>query len=82
MRKKCIYKTVIVFEVLSPEPITDGLDFEEIAGECIYGDYSGKSEITVKNQKFEGNEAVSAILAQGSSPEFFQMDEDGNEIEY
>jgi hypothetical protein len=29
-----------------------------------------------------GKEAAEAVISQGSDPEFFQMDEEGDEIDY
>ena len=80
MKKKTIYRTVIEIEILSEEPIPEGLDLEEIEGECQDGEYSGKHELKVSNQKLVGIKAANATRAQGSSPDFFMMDEEGNEL--
>jgi len=80
MKKKTIYRTVIEIEILSPEPIPEDLDLEEIEGECADGEYSGKQVWKVRNEKLVGRKAVNATLAQGSSLDLFMMDEEGNEL--
>jgi hypothetical protein len=82
MTKKTIYKSVIIVEVLSDEPICGDMLLHEIAEECETGDFSGKHYYKVCNQPIKGIKAAKAIIEQGSSPEFFQMDENGNEIEW
>jgi hypothetical protein len=80
MKKKKLYRTVVQFEVLSEEPIPEGLDFEEIMGECADGEYSGKSTVIVENKPIVGKRAVNMVVNQGSDPEFFRMDSRGYEI--
>ena len=83
MAKKKIYRTVIHFEVLSDEPnATEGKSLEAIGYETTKGDLSGcflDSEIV--DEELTEKKAVDAIIGQGSDPEFFGIDENGNEIE-
>lgn len=79
--KKQIYRTVIQMTVLSEYPIPDGMDLEEIAGNCVDGDFCGKSEYKKINEPITGKRAANAVLDTGSDTEFFQMDNEGNEIE-
>jgi hypothetical protein len=81
MAKKVLYRSVIQYEVLSEEPIPDGMDLEEIIAECYDGEYSGKSEIIVSNKPIVGKRAVKFVEKQGSDVEFFNMDANGNELE-
>jgi hypothetical protein len=78
--KKKLYKTVIQIEVLSEEPIPDGMSIEEIANEAMDGGYSMVSGIK-SSKVIEGKRAANAAHAQGSDPDFFGMDENGNEID-
>ena len=80
MAKKTIYKSVIIFEVLSDEPISDNMLLSEMANECNTGDFSGIHEFKILNQPIKGIKAAKAVMKQGSSPDFFQMDENGDEI--
>ena len=85
MAKKTIYRTVIKLEILSDEPISDERSSMSLAGiveECETGSFSGSHDFTIVNQKVSGKKAVSLIQNQGSDPEFFGMDDDGNEIDY
>ena len=80
MAKKTIYKTIIRVEVLSDSPIGD-VDMQTIVNETENGDWSGKNYTVIQDKPLTGKKAVDAVLEQGSDTEFFQMDEDGNELE-
>jgi hypothetical protein len=82
MAKKTIYKTVIMLEVLSEEPIPDGMTLGDIDRECEEGMYTGRNETTVFNKPVKGKRAAEAVKRQGSDPSFLNMDENGNEIEF
>jgi len=81
MAKKTIYRTVIEIEVLSDEPIPEGMSLNDIEDECNEGSFSGVHDYKIRNEKLVGQDAANATLKQGSSPDFFQMDENGNELE-
>jgi hypothetical protein len=81
MAKKKIYRTTIQMIVLSEEPLSEGMSFEEIDANCDDGDFCGKTEWLKVNEVLEGREAAIAVEDTGSDPEFFQMDKDGNELE-
>ena len=79
--KRKFWKTVITLEVLSEdEPIDDSEGLLEIYDEITYGACSGISNV-VKQQQLTPKEAAEALIKQGSDPEFFGIDEDGNEVE-
>lgn len=64
------YRTIIVKEILSEDPYDIAVEED-----C---------SIQIKSQKTEeisGREMAEALTAQGSDPEFFQLDEEGNPIE-
>jgi hypothetical protein len=81
MTKKTIYRSVISFEVLSDEPIPSDMTLGDIQEECDNGSYSGVHEYIVQNEPVKGIKAVKLIKAQGSDPEFFQMDDKGNNLD-
>ena len=69
------YKTKIVVEVLSNEPITtpfDLDDLEELAFEVINGGWSGVAYVE-KAEELTREECVEALEAQGSDPSFLIM---------
>jgi len=80
MAKKTIYRTVIQIEVLSEDPIPEGTSITDIEQECDTGSYSGTHSWMAKNQPITGQAAADLLLAQGSSVDFFGMDEEGNDI--
>ena len=79
-KKKKIYRTLILLTVLSDRPIPEGMSLEDIDAECSEGEFTGKTEWQEVNKVLKGNEAANAVLGVGSSPDFFQMDENGNEL--
>jgi len=79
-KEKVLYRTVIEIEVLSEEPIDENMSIKEIGDECMTGSFSGVHDWKVTNQEVKGLEAVKLTLAQGSSIDFFGMDENGNEL--
>jgi hypothetical protein len=81
MAKKKIYRKVFRFEVLSEEQIPD-MDLEQIMEETTTGHMSGQFlDPEANNEVLEGEAAVKAVKDQGSSPDFFMMDEKGEELE-
>jgi hypothetical protein len=81
MAKKTIYRSVIKFEILSDEPIPDEMTLGELHDECDFGSYSGIHGYISQNKPIKGIKAVHLIKAQGSDPEFFGMDENGNDLD-
>lgn len=77
MRK--FYKTVIQTTVLSEEPF-EYENLSQVNSAITAGDCSGKVE-TVEAKELSGKEMAQALLAQGSDPQFFQIDENGESIE-
>lgn len=79
--KKKIYKSTIVFQVLSDEPISPIMQLIDIVHEADFGDFSGRIKKSTMNVPIVGKNALNLVKSQGSDPMFFQMDENGNEIE-
>ncbi len=79
-KKKVLYRSVIQIEVLSEDPIPEDMSLNDIEDECNTGSFSGVHDKIIMNEKIEGLDAVKATLKQGSSPDFFQMTEEGNEF--
>lgn len=77
---KPIYKTIIQVEVLSEDKYGE-TDLRGIYADIIGGGCSGIVNIKSSKQLL-GKKAVDAIEKQGSSPDFFLMDEKGFESEY
>lgn len=81
--KKTIYKNTVTIDILSDEPLSDDeINLEHIKHQITEGDWSGDLKWGTKNLGIVGQRAASEIMLQGSDPEFFGMDEEGNEIEY
>ena len=77
---KKLYKSIIVLEVLSEEPIKNET-LQDIVEETIVGEYSGNYDFTALNEEVEGMDAVELCEKHGTDTEFFGMDKEGNEIE-
>jgi hypothetical protein len=73
------HKTVIKVTVLSEEPY-DNTDIHQLAYDISDGDCSGEVRI-VSSKILTGRQAVKALQAQGSDPEFFRLTEDGEDNE-
>lgn len=78
--KKKIYKTVFTLTVLSEDPNVGRLSEERLFESIDSGDNVGLFQVA-STEIFQGKDAVDIIRHVGSEPEFFMMDEDGNEID-
>lgn len=77
MSKK-FYKSTITVTILSEEPIPNDYSLANIAYSFTDGDNSGEWELT-KVQELTGKQAAKALVAQGSDPGFFGLNDDGTE---
>jgi hypothetical protein len=77
---KKLYRTVIQIEVLSDEPY-NGSDLETIAYDITDGHCSGLISDVTRNQILEGSDAVAEVRKHGTDLEFFDMDENGTELD-
>ena len=78
MTDRKFFKTVVKFTVLSEEPIPDGLSLENIANQCMTGDWS-MGNASQKETELNGKQAARALLNQGSDPGFFSLTEKGED---
>jgi len=78
--KRKFFKTTFKVEVLSEDVPVEWDNLYDVASAIDTGDCSGR--ITdEKIVKLSASKAAEALQAQGSDPEFFQLDEDGNDLE-
>ena len=77
MSKRKFYKTIFHVTVLSETPLADGLRLEEVACE-IATDCSSQMERTF--EKLNARQVAVALIKQDSSPEFFQLNERGEDV--
>lgn len=79
--KRKFYKTIFYVEVLSEDtPLEDVDSLHDIAYAIDEGDCSGMVN-NVKSVRLTAQKAAQALIEQGSDPEFFQLDKNGNELE-
>jgi hypothetical protein len=71
---------VFQVEVLSEEPYSGDSDLETIAYDITDGHCSGEVSC-VRVDELNGKQAAEALQKQRSDPEFFLLDENGNDIE-
>ena len=76
---KKFYKTTFNVVVLSEEPIP-WMPLSELHHVITDGDCCGNL-IRVAEEELDGKQTVAALIEQGSGPEFFRLDDDGEEIE-
>jgi hypothetical protein len=79
-KKKKLYKTVIKVEILSEEPYEDGKSLDDINYDITQGHCSGVVK-AASSTTLVGKKAARETIKQGSDPEFFMMDDKGNELE-
>jgi hypothetical protein len=79
--KRKFYKTEITLTVLSEDPIRDvNLDsLEVIVDECINGEYSG--DVKSVTEAVDAKRMAELLREQASEPEFFQINDDGEDLE-
>ena len=78
MTGRKFYKTIFTVEVVSEEPLADGMYLEDVAYEITLGGCSG---IVRQSDPIEldGMGAAQSLIHQHSDPRFFNLDEDGND---
>ena len=75
------YRTVFTYEVLTEEPITNETwTLAQINSMCYEGHASGHF-LDTKEEVLDGPATANKLAEQGSDPEFFGLDENGNEVE-
>ncbi len=79
MTDRKFYKTIVQLEVLSERPIGD-MDVEQIAFEATEGDFSMR-RLPDQETVLNGKETADALGEQGSNSMFFQLTDDGDDLE-
>lgn len=77
--KRKFYKTVVTVEVLSEEPLECD-DLGDVNYAITQGDCSGTMNMG-GSRKISAKTMAKELLKQGSAPEFFGLDEKGNDLE-
>jgi len=80
MTNRKFYKTRITLEILSEDPIPEGMDVPDIMTEATEGEYSAQV-LPMETDIIDGKQAADALLEQGSDCGFFSLTEDGEDIE-
>lgn len=80
MTNRKFYMTKVVVTVLSEEPLNPSLNLEQLHYAITNGECSGVTEI-MEPEEIDGAVAAEELMAQGSDPEFFLINEKGEDIE-
>jgi hypothetical protein len=78
MTERKFYRTVIHVEVLSEDPYTFSGNLVDVANDISTGDCSGIAR-TILEETCDGARMAQFLLAHGSDPEFFMLDDQGND---
>lgn len=84
MAKKIIHKTIVIIEILHEEKVDmDNYTLSQIMYNIDEGGWSGVVRVKEgqSNIELKGKKAVDAVKNQGTDTEFFQMDDEGNELD-
>lgn len=79
MTTRKFFKTVITIEVLSENEIPPWMEVSNIIYECNNGDFSMR-QLPDKTTELNGEQAAKELKKQHSGPEFFSLDEKGNDL--
>lgn len=79
MSTRKFFRTVFTVEVLSEEPLPDGMTLEAIGEEITTGPSSGDITCLDGSVEIDGAKAAELLLRHGSDPGFFQLTEDGED---
>jgi hypothetical protein len=74
------YKSIIEITVLSEDKPVESLDLLDINYLITFGDCSGKVEIK-EEKEVSPQEMARLLIEQSSEPEFFNLDEDGKDLD-
>lgn len=78
MTERKFHRTVIHVEVLSEEPYTFSGNLVDVANDISTGECSGIAR-TIQEETCDGARMAQLLVAQGSDPEFFMLDDSGND---
>ena len=80
MTERKFYRTTITVTVLSEEPIPSELNLQELAYEMDEGEYVGFYP-TTNIEELDGKQMAEALVKAGSEPEFFQLNDNGDDLD-
>lgn len=80
MTERKFYKATFTVEVLSEEPLDGSQSLADLSEMTMEGPCSGKCEMK-SHETLDGKQTATALQEQGSDPEFFSIDEDGNDVD-
>lgn len=78
--KRKFYKTVIKIEVISEGKVPDFDGLGSLYYFITEGNGSGQYD-TVSTKELSSKQAAKELIKQGSDPEFFGLDEKGNNVQ-
>jgi hypothetical protein len=74
------YKTTVTVTILSEEPISRGVELNDIAHQITLGDWSGEVDVG-SSREVTARQVAALLKEQGSDPGFFTLDSDGNDAD-
>jgi hypothetical protein len=75
------FHNIVTIHVLSEdEPLSGDMSLSDIDYAITDGDSVGGG-VEIRSEEMTGKEAATRLSAYGSEPGFFQLDEDGNDLE-
>lgn len=77
---RVFHRRRITVTVLSEEPLPEHLDLDKVAHEIVHGDCSGEVK-WYPNEEIGGRAMAKALRKQGSDPEFFRINDKGEDLE-
>ena len=80
MTDRTFYVNTITIRVLSEDEPYDFASYEDLAYDVTEGHFVGIVE-GIESTEVASKQMVDALYSVGSQPEFFQLDDDGNEVE-
>jgi len=78
--KRRFYRHVYSVEVLSEEPLPENIDLDSLHYQITEGECSG-IRLGMTTETVDGPTMAKLLQGQGSDPEFFSLDADGNDVE-
>ena len=79
--KRTFYKKRITVEFLAEDPFIDGCNLGALYNEAINGGYS-MGIVSEENISLKGKQTAKELMKQGSDPSFFQLNEDGSDMNF
>jgi hypothetical protein len=77
---RVFYVTVVQVTILSEHPYDPDKELDQIFEDITVGDCNGDTTTTLSNEKVNAATAARMLLGSGSDPEFFGIDEAGNDV--